>query len=208
MARKGNLKGSGFARTARSAVKKASLLSLPMLAALVLVFAAPACDGGENQGVLEVRIRDHREAIGDFLRLDLKLDQILISPQPGLLFWRASWIGLPPSLEAIDLTRYVGKSSAMIFAGAVDAGPYDAFHVKIRAVEGVLKKNQRTAQVKNMIGPIKLPFTVEERGRTRIVLDLVVLDMRDHPPLGYELGIKGYELYTNGKLVDKIPPGP
>lgn len=41
-----------------------------------------------------------------------------------------------------------------------------------------------------------------------IVLDLMVLDMSDHPPQGYELGLNGYEVYSNGKLVDKIPPGP
>jgi hypothetical protein len=34
------------------------------------------------------------------------------------------------------------------------------------------------------------------------------MDMSDHPPLGYELAIRGYELYDNGKLVDKVPPGP
>jgi hypothetical protein len=39
------------------------------------------------------------------------------------------------------------------------------------------------------------------------VLDLVVLDMSDHPAPGYQLNLAGYELYTNGKLIDKIPPG-
>jgi hypothetical protein len=39
------------------------------------------------------------------------------------------------------------------------------------------------------------------------VLDLVALDMSDHPPAGYKLNLAGYELYTNGKLIYKIPPG-
>jgi hypothetical protein len=38
-------------------------------------------------------------------------------------------------------------------------------------------------------------------------VDLVVSDFSDHPPRGYELAIRGYELYTNGKLVGKVPPG-
>jgi hypothetical protein len=36
---------------------------------------------------------------------------------------------------------------------------------------------------------------------------LTVMDMSDHPPRGYELQIKGYELYNNGKLLGKVPPG-
>jgi hypothetical protein len=31
--------------------------------------------------------------------------------------------------------------------------------------------------------------------------------MSDHPPRGYELEIQGYELFTNGKLIQKVPPG-
>jgi hypothetical protein len=33
------------------------------------------------------------------------------------------------------------------------------------------------------------------------------MDMSDHPPRGYELGLKGYELITNGKRIEKVPPG-
>jgi len=61
--------------------------------------------------------------------------------------------------------------------------------------------------VKNALTPIKLYFSVEPKGETVIILDLVVLDMSDHPSRGYELGLKGYALYLNGKLIDKIPPG-
>jgi hypothetical protein len=53
---------------------------------------------------------------------------------------------------------------------------------------------------------LKLPFRVQAGSETTIVLDLVVLDLKDHPSRGYELGIKGYELYSDGKLIDKVPP--
>ncbi|MEK7335087.1 MAG: cytochrome c oxidase assembly protein, partial [Candidatus Binatota bacterium] len=54
---------------------------------------------------------------------------------------------------------------------------------------------------------LPLAFSVYQKGETLIILALVVTDMSDHPPRGYELHIKGYELFTDGKLVDKIPPG-
>jgi hypothetical protein len=154
-----------------------------------------------------VRVKDHREAIGDFAKLILNVGEILVSPKPGLLFWQSSWKRFAVSPESIDLTKYLGENSARVFRGNIDTGSFDAIHLKLKKVNGVLKKNQRTAQLKNLIGPVKLPFEIRSQGETTIVLDLVVLDMSDHPPQAYELSVKGYELYTNGKLIDKVPPG-
>lgn len=72
-------------------------------------------------------------------------------------------------------------------------------------MRGVLKKKKATVEVKNSLEAIKLPFSVMNGGETRIVLDLEVLDLSDHPPRGYKLYVEGYEIYNDGKLVDKIP---
>jgi Domain of unknown function (DUF4382) len=179
---------------------------------LLVVFslcAATAVASAGNQGILEVRVKDHREAIGDFAKLILNVDEILVSPKPGLMFWQSGWKSLAVRPESIDLTKYVGKNSARLFRGSVDAGSFDAVHLKLKQVSGVLNhkdKDPRDAQIKNLVGPIKLPFEVRAQGETIIVLDLVVLDMSDHPPQGYQLGVQGYELFANGRLVDKIPP--
>jgi hypothetical protein len=180
------------------------VLTLALLAFRLLI---PTAAAGEEQGILEVRVKDHREAIADFSRLMLNFDAILISPKPGLKFWQTDWKSLAPALSSLDLTKYIGKESAAIFRGAIPAGSYEAIHLKIKDVEGTLKKNSRGAPIKNKVGPIKLAFETRAGGNTVIVLDLVVLDMSDHPSAGYELNLQGYELYTNGKLIDKIPPG-
>lgn len=174
---------------------------------LLMLWVAPGIAGQAEQGTFEVRIKDHREAIDDFSRLLLTIDSIAISPKPGLRFWQTSWKEFSPSQASLDLAKYVGKESAKIFRADIDAGAFDAFHLKIKSVEGLLKKNQRSAPVKNTIGPVKLSFDIAARGETVLVLDLTVIDFSDHPPRGYELSLKGYELYSNGKLVDKIPPG-
>jgi Domain of unknown function (DUF4382) len=174
----------------------------------VFCLAARVAGAAEIQGTLEVRIKDHREAIGDFSQLLVTVDEIFISPKPGLKFWQTGWKGLAATPESIDLTKYVGKNSALIFRGHLNAGAFDAIHLKLKEIIGLLKKSQRSATIKNTVGPIKLPFEIRGQSATKIVLDLVVLDMSDHPPRGYELGVRGYQLYTNGKLVDKIPPGP
>jgi Domain of unknown function (DUF4382) len=177
------------------------------LCLLLALFAAAPAGAAEQEGTLEIRIKDHREAIGDFSTLTLTIEEILISPKPGLKFWQRGWKAIPPATRSIDLTRYIGNNSARLFRGAVDAGSFDALHLKLKGVSGLLKKNSSAAQVKNSVGPIKMAFEIRNRGETLIVLDLVVLDMSDHPPRGYELGIRGYELYADGKLVAKIPPG-
>jgi hypothetical protein len=174
---------------------------------LLVLWVAPGVAGQPEQGTFEVRIKDHREAIDDFSRLLLTIDRVAISPKPGLKFWQTSWKELRPSKASVDLTKYVGKDSARIFRGEIDAGVFDAFHLAITSVDGLLKKNQRTVPVKNTIGPVKLSFDITASGETILVLDLTVIDLSDHPPRGYELSLKGYELYRDGKLVDKIPPG-
>lgn len=177
---------------------------LPFVLALSLAASAGAA---ENQGNFEVRIKDHREAIGDFSQLNVTIGDLLISPKPGFKFWQSGWKSLGATPEIIDLTKYAGKNSAGIFRGTLNTGAFDAIHLKLKEISGLVKKGQRNTKIKNTVGPIKLPFEIRPQGETIIVLDLVVLDISDHPPGGYELGLKGYELYTNGKLVDKVPPG-
>jgi len=174
---------------------------------LLIWFIGSSLGANSGQGTLEVRLKDHREAIGDFSRLNITIDQIALSPKAGLKFWRVGWKHFLPSVKSVDLTQYIGDKSIRIFRDAVDSGSFDGVHLKLKGVEGILKRDQRSVKVKNLVGPIKLTFEILPQKETVIVLDLVVLDMSDHPPRGYEIGVKGYELYTNGKLIDKIPAG-
>ena len=156
---------------------------------------------------MEIHIRDHRDAIGDFSALNITIDKIRVSPQPGLKLWQTGWKELMPAAATVDLTQYIGKKTARIFRNSIDVGSFDAFDVKLKSIDAVLKKSQRKAAVKNTLVPVQLSFQVPAKGETLLVVDLVVTDFSDHPPRGYELAIRGYELYTNGKLVGKIPPG-
>jgi hypothetical protein len=173
---------------------------------LILCFPFSLLAAQQDQGVLEVRIKDHRDAIGDFAKLNIVIEKILVSPRAGLTFWRTGWNELTASPDTVDLTKYVGKSMARVFRANIAAGSFDAFHLKLKNIDAVLKKTQKNAPVKNTLGPVKLSFDVPAKGETILIIDLTVVDLSDHPPRGYELGIKGYEFYKNGKLVGKIPP--
>lgn len=179
-------------------------------ASLVIAFclsAIPAFAAQGDQGVLEIQIKDHRDAIGDFAKLNIIIDKLLISPKAGLKVWQTGWKELQASPDTVDLTQYVGKRSVKVFRAAIDSGAFDAFHLKLKNIDGVVKKTQKTAHVKNTLGAVKLAFNVPAKGETVLIIDLTITDMSDHPPRGYELGIKGYELFTNGKLIQKVPPG-
>lgn len=191
---------------ARALLEKRYLLVALIFGLLVSIAGLPHMDQALG-GSLEIRVKDHREAIGDFSRLEIIVDTVRINPKAGAKFWQTGWKDLKPSLEKIDLTQYVGKRSATIFRGEVAQGSFEGVHLKLKGIEGVLKKSKTNAPVKDILGPIRLVFSVHQRGETLIILDLVVVDMSDHAPRGYELHIKGYELYTNGKLVAKVPPG-
>lgn len=176
-----------------------------LIVALCL-FALPALAAQSDQGILEVRIKDHRDAIGDFARLDINIESISISPKTGLRVWLRGWKDLKASPDTVDLTQYVGKKTITVFRGAVDAGTFNGFHLKLKSIDGVLKKTKKTTPVKNAVGPVQLVFDVRAKGETILVIDLTVMDLSDHPPRGYELEVKGYELFTDGKLIRKVPP--
>jgi hypothetical protein len=178
-----------------------------LFAVALCLSVTPAFAVQTDQGLLEIQIKDHRDAIDDFAQLNITIDKILISPKPGLKFWQTGWKDLNAPSEIIDLTKYVGKKTARIFRRAIDAGSFDAFHLKLKSIDAVLRKKQRAAPVKNTVGPVQLSFEVPTKGETILIIDLVVTDFSDHAPRGYELAIKGYELYTNGKVIQKIPPG-
>jgi len=160
-----------------------------------------------EQGILEIQIKDHRDAIGDFERLVITIDKIALSPKPGVMFWQTGWKDFAVTAQPVDLTKYVGNKTAQIFRAPLETGTFDAFRLKIKSLDAVVKKNKRKVKVKNAVGPFKLNYEVRSNGETLLILDLVVTDISDHPPGGYELSLKGYELFMNGHLIERIPPG-
>ena len=133
------------------------LESRKILIIALLIFGASihAQAAERGQGILEIRVKDHRDAIGDFAELIVTIEKISVSPKPGLKFWQTGWKDLAVTSEPIDLTKYVGKKTAQVFRAPIDAGAFDAFHLKIKSIAAILKKAQRKAPVKNTIGPVQ-----------------------------------------------------
>ena len=168
---------------ARPFVLSPSKHCLSFIAVLILllpcVLTTYSLAAQSDSGTLEVRIKD-RDAIGDFNKFDVSIDKILVSPKPGLKIWKTGWNELAASGDAIDLTKYIEKASARVFRASIESGSFDAFHLKVKTIAGVLKKNHASLSIKNTIGPVKLSFNVPPQGETVLIIDLTVLDMSDN----------------------------
>src|SRR5687768_12432200 len=80
--------------------------------ALTLSLLGTGCGvSGSSPGRLEVRVRDHREAIDDFSELWLTFSTVSIHPagQPR----SEGWIELEPAVQRLDLTQYVEGREAV-----------------------------------------------------------------------------------------------
>ena len=159
------------------------------------------------QGTLEVRVKDHRDAIDDFRSVELGLGKLRLAPNARLRSSDPGWLELTPQLDRMDLTRYKdGKAAATVYRGALAPGRFAAVDLQVAEIRGILAKSGSPGRVKNAVKPIRLGFEVKPGVTTVVVLDLDLLDLSDHPGRGYELLIKGYELYEDGRLLRRIPP--
>lgn len=163
-------------------------------------------DAGPS-GTLEIHLTDHREAIGDFARLNVEIDTVRLHPRRLLPLRQSDWLDLQPIVASVDLTQVTDKRTVAIWRGELPSGRFEALHLKLNRADGELKASAETVPVADEARPLRLPFDIRANDVTRIVVDLVVLDMSDHPDRGYEVHVRGYELYYNDVLADKVPPG-
>lgn len=185
------------------------LLAVGIALSLALVGCNTPSDSDDAgpSGTLEIHLTDHREAIGDFARLDVEIDTVRLHPKRLLSLRRSDWLDLSPAVARVDLTQVTDKRTIAIWRGELPSGRFEALHLKLKSAGGELQASAETVPVADETRPIRLPFDVRPHDVTRIVVDLVVLDMSDHPNRGYEVHVRGYALYYNDALADKVPPG-
>ena len=166
-----------------------------LIITVVVLSLLLACNGrSPNTGTLEVRLWDHREAIGDFSELWLTVSAVEIHPagQPRT----EGWITLKPAIPELDLTQYVVGSEAVMVTTAVPAGRYNAVHLTVEQAAGTLTDGQQVT-VDLALEPVALDFRVISGRTTTLGLDLVVFDVSDHPGGGYQLHIREAILLRN-----------
>jgi len=96
---------------------------------------------------------------------------------------------LEPDLNELDLTRYIEGEQAVVLQTTVEAGLYNAVRLTVDRAAGPLKTGNQ-AEVEVKLDPVALDFWIRPNRPTVLGLDLVVLDLSDHPDQTYELQIR------------------
>jgi hypothetical protein len=154
---------------------------------LLVLLLASGCQPGPEPGRVEIRVRDHREAIADFKELWLTFSLAGIHPahQPRT----EGWLELKPVLRELNLTEYVDGREAVIVQAMVEATSYNAVRLVIERASGTLTTGQSVAVVVGF-ETVAVNFPVQSGRTTVLDLDLMVLDLSDHSEQGYELQLR------------------
>lgn len=162
-------------------------ISLCFILSLVLV----ACSSNATpdtvpSGSVEVRITDHRVAIGDFDRLDITIESVGFHPAASER--TAGWLDFVPDDALVDLTQVLNGRTETVLEVMLPAGDYDAVQLNVTQGDGDLKAGE-TVMVPGFEQAARVPFLVQPDETIVIVIDIIVESQDDHPGGGYELNI-------------------
>lgn len=164
---------------------------IPISLCFILSLMLVACSSNTTPdavlpGSVEVRITDHRIAIGDFDRLDIVIERISFHPtstEPS-----AGWLDFEPDDALVDLTQVLDGRTETVLEVMLPAGDYDAVQLNVTQGDGDLKAGE-TVTILGFEQAARVPFLVRPDETIVIVIDIIVESQDDHPGGGYELNI-------------------
>ncbi|MFQ5692337.1 MAG: DUF4382 domain-containing protein [Nitrospinota bacterium] len=159
--------------------------------------SAPAASGEAfvgpkaGRGLLEVRVTDHREAIGDFRLLVIRIPEIRLHPagRPR----REGWLSLRTTDPEVDLVQVAGGEAKTVYRGGVPAGRFNGLGLSVVVAKAELKAGGGAQIRARKNEAVAIRAAVRPGERTLITVDLVVVDFGDHPGRGYEVHVRKVE---------------
>jgi hypothetical protein len=151
------------------------------LACLIAVLAA-ACSTRSGVGIVEIRLSDHREAIGDFARLTVEIDRLELHPATAPP--ESGWIVMSPAITEADLTQLIGEASLPIVSLSVAAQRYNAVRLVLSGAIGILNDGAEI-EFGEFSEAGRVEFELADGERVTIMIDLVVQSRLDHSGEGY-----------------------
>ena len=109
-----------------------SAFSIALSLALVGCGTASDSNDADATGTLEIHLTDHREAIGDFARLEVEIDTVRLHPKRLLSLRKSDWLDLQPSVASVDLTQVTEKRTIAVWRGELPTGRFEAVHLKLQ----------------------------------------------------------------------------
>jgi hypothetical protein len=180
---------SFFSRIARWPVALAATAALLLIAVLgynaVQPGTSPFVPVPDPQGNFVFLVSDAVNAISDFSSMDVTIDRI------GLLAG-SGWIEFVPQVTTIDLVMLPDGKTQAIWRGDMPEGQYSKVFIYVSGVEGVLKANSQSVDVKlpgNKI-QVNTTFSVAPGAVNGFTFDLTVT-ASGNPRNGLHYMLKG-----------------
>jgi hypothetical protein len=168
---------------------------LKLIGAALLIALLAACStpfgSTSAPGTIEVQISDHREAIGDFERLDITIEHIGFHPTGAPR--TEEWLEFEPDVAVVDLTQVVDGPTVNILETSVPPGAYDAVRLTVTQGQGVLQDNT-TVELAGFEEAARLEFVLQSGERLNLVIDVVVESEDDHPGGSYQMYLSSVEI--------------
>ena len=157
-----------------------------LLSLLLACQALPASsENAVPEGILEIRISDHRQAIGDFECLDVTIERLSVHPASSER--AAGWLDFAPDTPVIDLTQVVGDQATTILMTSLPPDDYDAVRLVVAGGQGELKANGDSLKVPGFEETARVTFTLKAGEVVSLLMEVIVESEEDHPGGGYQM---------------------
>ncbi|MFQ5943023.1 MAG: DUF4382 domain-containing protein [Anaerolineales bacterium] len=151
------------------------------LGAIAAILFFSACARIPAEGTVQVQFSDHRDAIGDFSRLEAKIKGVSLHSTQA-----RDWVDLKVQDPVIDLTQLEGDNFKQVLEQRVPADRYDAIRVDLTDVRGSLVSGEEVA-LDDFSSAARLEFELEVGKTATLMVDLKVQSEHDHSGGGYVL---------------------
>ena len=130
------------------------------------------------KGKVKVFLTDHREAIDDFYSLVVEVDKIRFHKKDFAS--GEGWIDVDCEKKLFDLTQYKDGKLFQLVEVELFEGKYDAIELLISKAYGT-PEGESELSIPVDIGIVRMIFAISPKQTLKLILDLTVLDVSDHP---------------------------
>jgi hypothetical protein len=136
-----------------------------------------ACTQAPQEGVVQVRFSDHRDAIGDFSQFLVEIDSIELHSKDHPV--DSAWITLEPQVHQVDLTQLVGEVYRQVLEQRLAANAYNAIRVNLSGVHGLLVTGEEII-LDDFSEIARVEFNLAKDEAVGLLVDLKVQSQHDH----------------------------
>jgi hypothetical protein len=155
--------------------------------------AAPRVSTSAATATIEIRLTDHREAIGDFASVALALTEVTVHEAAAPA--REGWRALPLAQPQVEVTKLTDGRAVTVARGEVPGTRYDGVRLTGQVTAARLKDG-RVVAVTAALRAVRIDLVAGAGVSAAVSVDLVLLDLSDHAGQAYTLRVREARVET------------